>query len=84
MNKRFPFSFGLDTKTDILFLSLENSNVASFLNPLFVKLYNIPFETLKLYYSTSSKTGFPLNVESYFPNFSTNTLRAASVGNPDL
>ena len=38
MNRRFPFSLGFDTKTDILFLSLENSNVASFLNPILLKI----------------------------------------------
>lgn len=75
MNKRFPFSFYELTRIDILFLSLVNSNVALLTNSA---------DTVSLYYSGASNVGLLWNDLSYLPIFSTNTLRAASVGNPLL
>lgn len=75
MNKIFPFSFFELTNTDMLFLSLVNSRVALLVNSA---------DIASLYYSGAIKIGFELKVLSYFPIFSTKTLKAASVGNPLL
>lgn len=75
MNNTLAFSFLELTKTDILFLSLVNSRVALLVNSE---------DIASLYYWGASKTGLELKDWSYFPIFSTKTLKAASVGNPLL